>query len=128
MPRFVILEHDHPERHWDLMLEVDGMLRTWRLHAPPALGRAVAATPSFDHRLAYLDYEGPVSGGRGTVQRWDAGTFEWDTETDGQKTFRLRGAHLSGRARLYRTGEAWGFVCEPDGATLGEPPGLSRRG
>jgi hypothetical protein len=113
MPRFVILEHDHPERHWDLMLEADGVLRTWRLHAPPRPGHAVDATPSFDHRLAYLDYEGPVSGGRGTVQRWDAGTFEWDTETDDQKAFLLRGVRIQGRARLDRTGETWSFLCEP---------------
>src|SRR5262249_27787276 len=113
MPRFVILEHDHPQRHWDLMLEANGVLRTWRLHAPPELGSIVVATPSFDHRLAYLDYEGPVSGGRGTVKRWDAGTFEEESETADQKTFRLCGAHLSGRARLERTGEAWNFVCEP---------------
>ena len=117
MPRFVILEHDHPERHWDLMLEADGVLRTWRLHAPPGPGRTVVAMPSFDHRLAYLDYEGPVSGGRGTVQRWDAGTFEWDMETDDQKTFRLRGGRLQGRARLSRTGETWSFVCEAEGAS-----------
>ena len=28
MPRFVILEHDYPQRHWDLMLEGDGVLAT----------------------------------------------------------------------------------------------------
>src|SRR5205807_395991 len=43
MPRFVILEHDHPELHWDLMLEAGPVLRTWRLAAPPQPGRAVAA-------------------------------------------------------------------------------------
>jgi hypothetical protein len=69
MPRFVILEHDHPELHWDFMLEAGAVLRTWRLAAPPALGQVVAAAASFDHRLLYLDYEGPVSGGRGTVRR-----------------------------------------------------------
>ena len=35
MPRFVILEHDYPELHWDLMLETAGALRTWRLLRPP---------------------------------------------------------------------------------------------
>src|SRR5206468_490246 len=59
MPRFVILEHDHPTRHWDLMLEARGVLRTWRLSAPPKAGVAIAATASFDHRAIYLDYEGP---------------------------------------------------------------------
>ena len=60
VPRYVILEHDHPARHWDFMLESGDVLRTWRLAAPPRPGGAVAAEPSFDHRRAYLDYEGPV--------------------------------------------------------------------
>ena len=66
--------------------------------------RTVAAEALSNHRPHYLDYEGPVSGGRGFVARWDAGTFEWDRETDTEKTFHLRGAHLQGRARLSRTG------------------------
>lgn len=58
------------------MLEVDGMLRTWRLLDEPGIGRCVRAEELADHRLAYLDYEGPVSGGRGNVARWDSGQFE----------------------------------------------------
>ncbi len=77
MTRFVILEHDHPVRHWDLMLEAGDGLRTWRLDRPPTPGQVVLAEPIADHRKAYLDYEGPVSGGRGRVVRWDAGTCEW---------------------------------------------------
>ena len=118
MPRFVVLEHDHPELHWDLMLEAGAVLRTWRLHAPPPLtlpsppaaggegrvrGGAVRASPSFDHRLAYLDYEGPVSGGRGTVTRWDAGTFTWVDAGDGVAV-RLEGARLRGRACIESDG------------------------
>jgi DNA polymerase Ligase (LigD) len=75
MPRYVILEHDHPTRHWDLMLEADGALRTWRLAAWPQDGMRIRALPIGDHRLAYLDYEGPVSGDRGRVQRRDEGTY-----------------------------------------------------
>jgi DNA polymerase ligase (LigD)-like protein len=77
MPRFVVLEHDHPTCHWDLMLEAGPVLRTWRLSEPPIPGKSVGAKASFEHRLHYLDYEGPVSGGRGNVKRWLAGTFEW---------------------------------------------------
>lgn len=76
MPRFVILEHDHPVRHWDLMLETGSILRTWRLAEPPRPGSVITAEATFDHRLHYLDYEGPVSGDRGTVTRWLAGTYE----------------------------------------------------
>jgi hypothetical protein len=105
MPRFVILEHDHPDLHWDFMLEAAGVLRTWRLAAPPAVGQAVAAVPSFDHRLAYLDYEGPVSGGRGTVRRWDAGTFTWEADGPEGVVVRLEGRRLSGVAVLRRVGD-----------------------
>jgi hypothetical protein len=104
VPRYVILEHDHPTLHWDLMLEHGDVLKTWRLGAPPRPGGAVAAQPSLDHRPAYLDYEGPVSGGRGTVSRWDAGTFSWE-EQGATVVVRLEGMRLRGRA-----------VVEADGA------------
>ena len=44
MPRFVILEHDHPVVHWDLMLEAGEALRTWRLAAPPGKAAITSAT------------------------------------------------------------------------------------
>lgn len=45
------------------------------LPAPPTSGDFPAERIG-DHRLAYLDYTGPVSGGRGQVTRWDAGAYE----------------------------------------------------
>ena len=111
MPRFVILEHDHPALHWDLMLERGGALQTWRLARPPLRPHAAilaAALP--DHRLAYLDYEGPVSGDRGTVTRWDRGEYE-PTETADELILNLAGERVQGRAslRLLRGGE-WVFT------------------
>jgi hypothetical protein len=108
MPRYVILEHDHPVLHWDLMLESGEALRTWRLVAPPGPAADFSAAPSFDHRRVYLDYEGPVSGGRGQVVRWDGGTFTWEEEGEGRLVVRLRGGRLRGTLRLERvTGEEW---------------------
>ena len=63
MPRFAVLEHDHPFLHWDFLLETGDALRTWRLHAPPDAEGTIAAEELPDHRLEYLDYEGRVSGG-----------------------------------------------------------------
>ncbi|MFO0937916.1 MAG: hypothetical protein U0798_15550 [Gemmataceae bacterium] len=78
MPRFVLLEHDWPERHFDFMLEGDhGQLLTWRLPILPSELCVLAAERLPDHRRAYLDYEGPISGNRGTVVRRAAGTFRW---------------------------------------------------
>jgi hypothetical protein len=99
VPRFVILEHDHPHLHWDLMLEAAGSLRTWRLAAPPSAA-AVQAIPSFNHRLAYLDYEGPVSGGRGRVVQWDSGCYEGRVEAAGCVEVRLDGRRLRGVLRV----------------------------
>ena len=44
---------------------------------PASLSTGILAEALPDHRLFYLDYEGPVTGGRGTVIQWDSGIFEW---------------------------------------------------
>ena len=91
MPRFVLLYHEctpslSKPSHWDLMLERDGVLLTWNLlQLPVAWGgdaEIIDATRIADHRIAYLDYEGPVSGNRGTLTRVDSGEYEVLSETD----------------------------------------------
>jgi hypothetical protein len=96
LPRFVILEHDWPVRHWDLMLEAGESLRTWRLAAPLTAEAQIAAQAIGDHRLHYLDYEGPVSGNRGSVSRWDSGTFDWQRDDSAVLAVRLAGARCRG--------------------------------
>src|SRR5947208_14738629 len=103
MPRYVILEHDHPSLHWDLMLEAADVLRTWRLAARPQPGKVIAATATFDHRPMYLDYEGPVSGNRGRVLRWDHGTFVWQKGDEDHIVVELTGVRLHASAVLKRT-------------------------
>jgi hypothetical protein len=110
MPRFVILEHDHPSLHWDLMLESGEKLRTWRLIAPPEKDNPeIEAEPSFDHRLVYLDYEGPVSGNRGHVHRWDHGIYDVIQEAGGLLLLRFDGTKVQGSASLTQSGEKWFF-------------------
>ncbi len=100
MPRFVLLYHECPpgyERtsHWDLMLETGDALRTWALeqlprdwHAahlqttafdprcpPISDDNSVVAESLANHRLTYLDYEGPLSDNRGRVSRVASGDF-----------------------------------------------------
>ena len=119
MPRFVILEHDHPELHWDLMLEAGNVLHTWRLAQPPAEPACViAATALPDHRMLYLDYEGPVSGDRGTVSSFDRGEYSLLTDDRNFVEILLRGNTLRGRAELKRIPEfnQWEFHYTPDPA------------
>ena len=77
MSRFVILSHDRPFQHWDLLLEIDDTspLLAWRILDDPGAGTSWRAEPLADHRRVYLEYEGPVNGDRGTVSRWDAGDW-----------------------------------------------------
>jgi len=101
MPRFVVLHHQFPPdharaAHWDLMLEQGDTLRTWALPAEPRAGETVTAEALSDHRLAYLDYEGPVSGDRGWVNRWDSGTFELKHQSDVHLELSLKGNCLQG--------------------------------
>jgi DNA polymerase Ligase (LigD) len=100
MARYVILRHD-PEQsssavHWDFMIETGPALRTWALESEPSAGRNIPAAALPDHRLAYLDYEGPISGNRGNVTRCAAGSFEIIAETPARLELRLTGDPWSG--------------------------------
>lgn len=78
--RYVVLEHrtggwNGRDDHWDVMLEAADGLLTWESPpfsvAPTVWGVRLLAP----HRSVYLDYEGPLSGNRGCVQRLDRGHF-----------------------------------------------------
>jgi hypothetical protein len=113
MPRFVILEHELPsgERrgtHWDLMLEQTDGLRTWALETAPARGVRIAAEELPVHRREYLDYEGPVSGNRGSVAGWDRGDFRWVDDDADALVIELAGTRVTGRVRLERVDQRSG--------------------
>jgi hypothetical protein len=111
MPRYVILEHDHPHLHWDLMLETRCVLRTWRLDKPPCAHESSKATAIGDHRLAYLDFEGKLTNNRGTVKRWDAGTFEGAAFDGNLVRLQIKGNRLIGNLELARQdADEWAFL------------------
>lgn len=115
MPRFVVLTHNHPALHWDLMLEKEATLRAWKLFRPPSEPGPSDAQSLPDHRLMYLDYEGPVSNNRGEVHRWDVGEYILLKESDRTVELRLDGQILRGIAVLVRTdtADAWTFRFTP---------------
>ena len=114
MPRFVILEHaDSRGRHWDFMLETGPALATWALSDPPEAGKPTTAQALADHRPAYLDYEGPVSGDRGEVTQWDSGDYVYQRQTEGELAVLLDGRKLQGIATLTQSPDdprQWRFV------------------
>lgn len=89
MSRTVVLQHTLPDGsfHYDWLFEQAGSLElkpleddreliTFRLLARPDVSELLDAERLEDHRRKYLYHEGPVSGGRGTVQRVVEGTCE----------------------------------------------------
>jgi hypothetical protein len=96
MPQFVILEHRHQGLHYDLMLEKDGVLLTWQFEQPPAGNPPRNCRRLPDHRLMYLNYEGPVSGNRGDVKVWDKGVLDLLSCSEKELHFKLRGNIIKG--------------------------------
>ena len=95
--RYVILEHRQVGAvHWDFMLEQPGgWLRTWALDDLPASSGWRLARELPPHRAVYLKYQGPISGSRGWVTRWDEGRYR-DCE---DRLDLVRGGDLGDRLR-----------------------------
>ncbi len=82
--RYVVLRHEGiPEPHYDLLFEnnhrtalVSARVFDWPVRHQTRLERLP------DHRLMYLDYEGPISGGRGAVRRVAAGTCTTQVDSE----------------------------------------------
>ena len=93
------------------MFECGDALRTWRLLKEPRPDSSMPAEPLGDHRTAYLDYEGPVSGDRGIVSRFEQGDYSGDVNTAADRPLRLNGANWVVDAVLEtgETGQCWRF-------------------
>ena len=107
---FVVQEHQATAHHYDLRLEVDGVMRSWAVPKGPSLDPAVKrlAVQVEDHSLAYNDFEGTLGGGGVIV--WDRGTYEqggrvaWPEAIErGHAVFVLHGEKLRGGFALQRT-------------------------
>ena len=81
MPKYVIHHHLAHREHWDLRLEVDGVLKSWAVPKQPSPEPAVKrlALMVEDHALEYGDFQGTIPEGEygaGKVRIWDTGAFE----------------------------------------------------
>src|SRR5207247_8393012 len=73
---FVVQEHAATAHHFDLRLEVDGVMRSWAVPKGPSLDPAVKrlAVEVGERPIAHNDFEGPTANGGVVV--WDSGTYE----------------------------------------------------
>ena len=99
---FAILEHRWEGVHWDFLVEDGPGLRTWAIDSPIVAGVELPARELPAHRRIYLDYEGDVSGGRGTVRRWDGGECEVVEWGEDRVRLAVRGGQVVGLVELRR--------------------------
>jgi bifunctional non-homologous end joining protein LigD len=111
--RFIVQKHDATRLHWDLRLEIDGVLKSWAVTKGPSLDPAIKrlAVRTEDHPLAYADFEGTIPKGEyggGTVMLWDRGTWapiegkSANDLHDGHLHFTLEGERMKGEWLLIR--------------------------
>ena len=113
--RYVVQRHRATRLHYDLRLEINGVLMSWAVPKGPTLDPAQKrmAVHVEDHPLEYFDFEGVIPRGQygaGDVIVWDWGHFEPEETDDpgkavrgGELKFSLDGEKLKGRFTLVRT-------------------------
>lgn len=109
---FVVQKHDATRLHYDLRLQLDGVMKSWAVTRGPSLvpGEKRLAVQVEDHPIEYNKFEGTIPEGEyggGTVMVWDRGT--WQPESDphrglakGHLSFQLAGQKLHGGWHLVR--------------------------
>jgi DNA ligase D-like protein (predicted 3'-phosphoesterase) len=116
VPGFVVQLHDATTLHYDLRLELGGVMRSWAVPKGPSLDPAVKrlAVAVADHAIQPVPFEGVYADaprGSGAVIVWDEGELELVREEPGQLVVTLQGDKLAGGFALTRTGgEQWILV------------------
>jgi len=109
---YAVQKHDATRLHYDLRLELDGVLLSWAVTRGPSLDPADRrlAVRTEDHPLAYRTFEGTIPAGEygaGAVMLWDRGTWTPDFDPragleKGHLAFTLHGERLRGGWDLIR--------------------------
>ncbi len=127
-PAFVVQQHQARALHFDLRLEMGGVLKSWAVPKGPSADPQEKRFARLveDHPLDYADFEGRIPEGNygaGWVIVWDRGTYRPLSDmargfAEGKLLFELNGGKLRGRWTLVRmkTAEDWLLIKEQDGA------------
>jgi bifunctional non-homologous end joining protein LigD len=109
---FVVQKHAATRLHYDLRLELDGVMKSWAITRGPSLvpGEKRLAVQTEDHPIEYNEFEGTIPKGEyggGTVLIWDKGRWEPDNDphkglAKGHLDFTLEGEKLHARWHLVR--------------------------
>lgn len=139
---FVVQRHKASHLHYDLRLEMEGVLKSWAVPKGPSMNpkdKRLAMMVE-DHPYAYKDFKGviPEGYGAGIVEIWDKGTYTTIEQTEGVKTekkllkdlnagnlkFKLKGKKLKGEFALVKIKgkqeNAWLLIKHNDEFAVGE--------
>ncbi len=145
--RFVVHKHHASRLHWDLRLELDGVLKSWAIPKGPSLNPEdkKLAVMVEDHPIDYQTFEGVIPEGNygaGPVMIWDKGTYHAAHTPDrrasekalkaglakGHISFVLEGERLKGEFALVRLrkGEGNSWLLLKKGDPFSEPDDITR--
>lgn len=105
---FVVQKHHATRLHWDLRLEMNGILKSWAVPKGPPLEVGVKrlAVQVEDHPLDYANFEGTIPEGEygaGTVAIWDYGTYEPTKVSEEKIMVVFNGEKLKGSYVMIKT-------------------------
>ena len=127
--RFVVQRHRASHLHYDLRLEMGGVLKSWAVPKGPSMNTEDKrlAVETEDHPVQYLFFEGTIPKGNygaGTMSIWDQGTYLSKTNplndyADGKLTISFNGNKLKGLFALVKTSyqgkqNQWLLIKKPD--------------
>jgi bifunctional non-homologous end joining protein LigD len=105
--RYVVHRHHATRLHWDVRLEMRGILASWAVPNGPPLeaGKRRLAVHTEDHPIEYLTFHGviPDGYGAGSMTIWDTGTYEMIEEKPNELKIRMKGTRLDGEWVIVQT-------------------------
>ena len=107
-PIFVVHDHKATHHHWDLRLEINGVLKSWAIPKIPPLAKGTKrlAIQVEDHPLDYAKFQGIIPKGQygaGTVEIWDKGNYELKSKNSKKIEIIFNGKKLKGNYILVKT-------------------------